>query len=304
LSGGCNGTIMWFPPDGPHRDGSDPSIGIHWVTPDYFSTLGIRLVGGRSFADRDRSGQPKVLLVNEAAARTIWPGGTPIGKTVAVGQGSFGDSGGVVIGVVSDVRYRAIEIAARPEVYLPLAQSYQPRMRLFVRSNLDAKGLIRAVAREVRALDPSLPLSEIKTMKERLADAMWRTRVSVWLLSAFAALALLLTAIGIFGVMAQTVAQRTSEIGIRMALGARSRDVLALVLRRAAAVTSAGIVLGGAGAFALTRVMASLLYGVRSDDPQTLIVVALLLGVVALAAGYLPARRATRVDAIAALRAE
>jgi ABC-type lipoprotein release transport system permease subunit len=245
-----------------------------------------------------------VLLVNEAAARTIWPGGTPIEKTVGVGQGSFGDSGGVVIGVVSDVRYRAIEIAARPEVYLPLAQSYQPRMRLFVRSNLDAKGLIRAVAREVRALDPSLPLSEIKTMKERLADAMWRTRVSVWLLSAFAALALLLTAIGIFGVMAQTVAQRTSEIGIRMALGARSRDVLALVLRRAAAVTSAGIVLGGAGAFALTRVMASLLYGVRSDDPQTLIVVALLLGVVALAAGYLPARRATRVDAIAALRAE
>lgn len=304
VSGGCSTTIMWFPPGGPLGRGRDPLVGIHWVTPDYFSTLGIRLLRGRSFSDRDRAGQPHVLLVNEAAARAIWQNADPIGKTVAVGMGSFGDKGGIVIGVVSDVRYRTIETAPRPEVYLPLAQSFEPRMRLFVRSDLDTKTLIGAVAGAVRTLDPTLPLSEIKTMKTRLGDAMWRTRVSVWLLSTFSGLALLLTAIGIFGVMAQTVAQRTSEIGIRMALGAQSRDVLALVLRRVAVVTGAGIIVGLAGALTLTRVISALLYGVRSNDPATLMVVASLLGVIALAAGYLPARRAARVDPIAALKAE
>ena len=303
VSGGCSGTIMWFPPAGPRRNGADPLVGIHWVTPDYFSTLGIRLLSGRNFSDRDRAGQPKVLLVNDAAARAIWPNGTPIGKTVAVGINDFGP-GATVIGVVSNVRYQKIESAARPEVYVPLAQSYQGRMRLFVQSHLDTNSLVAALSNDVRALDPELPLSEIKSMKDRVADAMWRTRVSVWLLSTFAALALLLTAVGIFGVMAQTVAQRTAEIGIRMALGAEARDVLALVLRRAAAVTALGLTVGLAGAFALTRFIAAFLYGVRSDDPATFGGVAVALGVVALTASYLPARRATRVDAIAALRAE
>jgi putative ABC transport system permease protein len=306
VSGGCNGTIMWFPPaTQPRRDGSDPLVGIHWVTPEFLGTMEIKLVRGRNFTEHDRAGQPKVMLINETAARRIWPNEDPIGKRAWAGQGSAGGGDATeVIGIVSDVRYRAIETAPLPDVYIPLAQSYESRMRLFVRTSLDPSSLGPAVAREVRALDPNLPLSEVKTMDDRVADAMWRTRIAAWLLSSFAALALLLTAIGIFGVMAQAVAQRTAEIGIRMALGAQPRDVLGLVLGRAAVVTAIGIVVGAAAALALTRLMSALLYDVKPGDPTTFISVAVLLGVIALLAGYVPARRATRVDAIAALRAE
>jgi predicted permease len=306
VSGGCNGTIAWFPPaTKPFMDGRDPSVGIHWITPGLLDTLGVKLRRGRNITDQDRAGQPKVLLVSESAARRLWPNDDPIGKRMWAGQGSAGSGdSSEVVGVVSDVRYGAIETAPVPDVYLPLAQSYQSRMRLFVRSALDPSTLAPAVAREVRALDGNLPLSELKTMDDRVADAMWRTRIGAWLLSSFAALAVLLTAIGIFGVMAQAVAQRTAEIGIRMALGAQPRDVLGLVLRRAAVVTAAGIVIGAAVALPLTRLLAALLYGVEPGDPATFVSVAVLLGVIALVAGYIPARRATRVDAIAALRAE
>jgi putative ABC transport system permease protein len=303
VSGGCNSTGIEFPPARAERSANDPLVGILWITPDYLATLGIQLLSGRDFTEHDRAGQPKVVLVNDAAARAFWPNASPIGKRVAVGQGGFGD-GAEVIGVVSDVRYRTIETAAKPDVYVPLAQSYQRRMRLFVRSELDTKALVAAITREVRALDPNLPLSEVKTMEERIGDAMWRTRVGAWLLSAFAALALLLTALGIFGVMAQTVVQRTAEIGIRIALGAQARDVLRLVLGRAALIASVGLTLGLACALALTRAIAALLYDVPSNDPATFVSVAVFLALVALAACYIPARRATRVDAVMAMRSE
>jgi putative ABC transport system permease protein len=304
VSGGCNDTLLWFPPaPGPRHDGTDPGVGIHWVTPDYFSTLGVAVLRGRNFTEHDRASQARVLLVNETAAREIWPKQDPIGKRVAVGQGGF-HVGAEVIGIVSDVRYRAIETVAMPDVYVPLAQSYQSRMRLFVRTRLDPAALAPAVAAEIRALDPNLPLSEVKTMDERVGDAMWRTRVGAWVLALFAALALLLTAIGIFGVMSQAVAQRTPEIGIRMALGAGANDVMALVLGRAAVLTLVGIAIGTACALAVTRFLGALLYGVEPGDPVTLVSVATLLGVIALVAGYIPARRATRVDAMEALRAE
>jgi len=303
VSGGCNSTSIWFPPRPRAGTYHDPLVGIHWVTPDYFTTLGIPLVRGRSFAERDRPGQPKVALINEAAARAFFPNEDPIGKRIAVGQGGFYD-GADVIGVVSNVRYRRIETAATPDVYVPLAQSYQPRMRIFVRSHVDAHALVAAIRGEIRALDPNLPVAEIKTMEERLGDAMWRTRVGAWLLSTFAALALLLTGIGIFGVMAQTVLQRTREIGIRMALGAQAPDVLALVLRRAVLLTAAGLALGTVSALAFTRFVAALLYGVEPHDPLTFGAVTVVLAIVALAACYFPARRATRVDAVVALRTE
>jgi putative ABC transport system permease protein len=304
VSGGCSSSIMWFPPAKFRGGGQDPPVDVHWATPDYFSTLGITLIAGRLFTEFDRPGQPEVLIVNEHAARTLWPNDSPIGKRATVGMGSLGRDGGVIVGVVADVRYRAIESAAGAAVYLPLAQNYQPGMRLFVRSALDPADLTGTIAREVRALDPSLPISEIKTMRQRLADAMWRTRVSAGLLTGLAALALLLTAIGIFGVMAQTVMQRTPEIGVRIALGAGSRDVAALVLKNIATITAAGIAIGIAGALGLTRLIGNMLYGVTPGDPLTMVAVVVMLAVVAIAAGYLPVRRATRVDAIAALKSE
>jgi ABC-type antimicrobial peptide transport system permease subunit len=172
-----------------------------------------------------------------------------------------------------------------------------------VRSRLPLSSLVSAIASEVHALDPTLPLA-IKTMDARVADAMWRTRVGAWLLGAFAGLALLLTAIGIFGVMAQSVMQRTAEIGVRMALGAQAGDVVRLMLRRATAVTVAGVGLGVAFALGLTRLLSAMLYGVRPYDPVAFGAAALLLAGVALLACYLPARRAARVDAVVALRSE
>jgi putative ABC transport system permease protein len=300
VSGLCNQTRVTF--INPERDDFG-LIGMHWATPDYFSTLGIALLEGRNFDDRDRADRPKVVLINEAAARAYWPNETPIGKVVAVHQGGFQD-GAEIIGVVADARYRTIETAATPDAYVPLAQSYRSRMQLFVRSRLPPESLANAISREVHALDSTLPLAEIKTMKARVDDATWRTRAGAWLLGAFACLALVLTAIGIFGVMAQSVAQRTAEIGVRMALGAESSDIVRLMLRRAGVVTAAGVAVGLVAALGLTRFLGSMLYGVRAYDPLTFGAVALLLAFVALLACYLPARRAARVDAVVALRSE
>jgi predicted permease len=303
VSGGCNLTALWFPPAKPRPVGGDPLVGIHWVTPEYFDTLGIRLVRGRVFHDRDRVGQPKVALVSETAARAIWPGDSPMGRRIALGQGGFAD-GAEVIGIVADVRYRAIESAPIPDVYVPLAQSYRSGMRVFVRGAVDPRTLVPAITREVHRLDPGLAVTGIKTMDERRDDAMWRTRVSAWLLSAFATLALALTTIGIFGALSQMVVQRTAEIGIRLALGARPAELQRLVLGRAALITAMGLAIGLIGALALSRAVAALLYETPPNDPVTLTLVAVLLGASALLAGYLPARRATRVDAITALRAD
>jgi putative ABC transport system permease protein len=280
-----------------------PSIDIVWASSDYFRTLGVELRRGRLYTPSDRVGQPRVVLVNEAAARVFWPNVDPVGRRVTLGTGGFED-GAEVVGVVSDVRDRTLETAPSPTAYIPVLQAYQPTQRVFIRSDLDVHALVTALTREVRVVDSNVPITEIKTMTERVGDAMWRTRVGAWLLSAFAGLALLLTATGIFGVMAQTVTQRTAEIGIRMALGARRRDVLRLVLGRGVLVTAAGLAVGVAGALACSRVIRTLLYGVEPHDPATFASVVVVLGGVALAACYLPARRATRVDAIIALRSD
>ncbi len=309
VSGRCNGTLIWFPPRPQAGPGRDPLVGITWITSGYLETLRIPIVAGRMFTDRDRAGQPKVALVNETAARTFWPGQSAVGRRIAVGQGGFHD-GAEVVGVVADVRYRTLEgttgAAVGPDVYLPLAQSYRSRMHLVVRSQLDTRSLVSAIGRDVRALDPALALVgiTIKTMNERIDDAMWRTRVGAWLLSAFAGLAMFLSAIGVFSVMAQTVTQRTREFGLRVALGAQRRDVLGLVLRRAAIVTACGVAIGLVAALGLTRVLTALLNDVTPGDPVTLVVVAVVLGVVSLAAAYIPARRAVRIDPTRALRSE
>ncbi len=304
VSSGCNGTLLWLP-DQPRDDQPRRAVGITWVTPGFFDAFRVPLLAGRRFTDADRDGTPKVVLVNETAARQYWPGDTAIGKRIAVGQGGF-QNGAEVVGVVADVRYQTLEATPGPDVYLPLAQSPRAWMQLVVRSQLDSRTLVSVVGRELHALDPNLPLVgvDIKMMDERVGDAMWRTRVASWLLSAFAGLALLLTAIGVFGVMMQTVAQRTAEIGIRIALGAQRHDVLALVLGRAAIVTAVGLAVGIGAALMVMPVLRTLLHDVAPADPATLVSVALLLGLVSLAACYVPARRAMRVDAVTALKGE
>ena len=303
LSGGCNGTLARFPDRPPAARGSEPFVGVTWASPRYFETLGIRLVRGRVFSDRDRIGQPKVVVVNETAARAFWSGQDPIGKRIGVGQGGFQD-GAEVVGVVADVRYGAVERSVTPDVYLPILQSPRSMGFIFIRSGMSAASLVPGLRQEVRALDPDLPLVDIKTMNERFGDATWRTRASAWLLGVFAMLALVLAALGLYGVMSQGVEQRRREIGVRMALGAGRRDIMKLIIGRVVAIATAGIVLGIALAVPSMRLLIALLYQVRPDDPQVLAVLSLALLGVAVLAGYLPARRATRVDPLTTLRSE
>ena len=207
----------------PQRDGA-PMVGVHWVTPDYFTTLGVPLLQGRSFLDTDRRGAAEVVLVNEAAARELWPDESPLGKTIAVHQGGFGD-GAEIVGIVADVRYGAIESSPRPDVYLPLAQSFRSRMQLFVHSALPTQALAASIANEVRLLDPNLPLTGVRTMEARVGDAMWRTRTGAWVLSAFGALALLLTAVGIFGVALRKEPSTDGEVIVRAKAGTKVRVI-------------------------------------------------------------------------------
>ena len=281
----------------------DPPVGIYWASPDYFDTLGIRLIRGRIFNARDRIGQPKVVVINETAARTFWGAEDPIGKRIGLGQGGFHD-GAEIVGIVADVRYGAVERTVAPDAYLPLLQSARSGGLVFVRSRTTPERLIPLLRREVQALDADLPLIDFKTMGQRFGDATWRTRTMAWLLAVFAALALVLAAIGIYGVMAQSVAQRAREIGVRMALGATRTDIFWLILGRACLFAMAGVVAGIAFAIPSMRLLTALLYQVRPGDPIVIAALALMLLLVAVLASYVPARRAARVDPLTTLRAE
>jgi putative ABC transport system permease protein len=300
-SGGCASSPVAV--DEPWQPGRGQRAGVYMVSEDYAETLGIRLLAGRVFSDRDYALQPRAVLVNDAAAQAWWPGRDPVGAKVAM----FGFREGLdVVGVVSNVRYQAIETPPQPDIYLPLSQlSFQPsRLAFFVRSPLEPETVVAMLRGELRALDPNVTLTGATTMEERLRNAMWRTRLTAWLLGAFAALAVLLTAIGIFGLMAQVVAQRSGELAVRIALGAQAAQVLRLVIRRVVIMTVAGLAIGVAGALALSRVVGALLYDVPGNDPGTLLSVVVGLGLIALAAGYLPASRAARMNPMATLKTE
>ncbi len=282
-------------------------VGFHSVSPDYFKTLGIALLRGRVFTPQDRVGAPRVALINKVAAERFFPGADPIGKRLrpyVTTQYQTTELFVEIVGVVADVPYGRLEEAIGPDVYVSALQPTDQMRMLIVRSRVEAAALTAAVQREVLALDRNIPLTAIQTMKERVADMTSRTRFIAVLLGLFAGLALLLAGIGIYGVMAYSVSARTREVGIRMALGAQAGDVMRLVVGQGMKLVLLGLGLGLAGALTLTRYLNILLFGVRATDPLTFSMISLLLMLVALLACYLPARRATKVDPLVALRCE
>jgi predicted permease len=275
-------------------------LALKVVSPGYFRALGIPVRRGRPLSDDDRAGSPPVLLLNEAAARRYLAGTDPLTQRIRVASGDTVFR--AVAGVVGDVRQESLGGTIRPEAYVAHAQLPVNGMAFAVRVAGDPLGLVRAVRREVHALDPALPVEGFRTVDEVVAASVAQPRFYTVLLAIFAAVALALAAIGIFGVVSYGVAQRTREIGVRMALGADPRRVRASVVGGALALAAAGMALGLAGALAGTRLLGSLLFGVGAADPLTYAAVGAILLATAALAGYLPARRATRVDPVSALR--
>jgi putative ABC transport system permease protein len=271
------------------------------ISPDYFRTLGIPLVSGRAFNDLDTRDKPCVVVVDQALARPYFPNDNPVGhKLVFAGWRTTCD----IVGVAGEVKHGGLNKQARPTLYFPYLIGSEIRMSLVVRTAADPKTFANAVKRAVWSVDPDQPVYNVKTMDELVTESAAAPRFTLVLLGAFAALALALAAIGIYGVMSYTVSQRRHEMGIRIALGASTSDVLRLVVGGALRMTLAGLAFGLVGALALTRALGSLLYGVSATDPATFLAVAAVLACVALAAAYLPARRATRTSPIVALRYE
>jgi predicted permease len=271
------------------------------VAPGYFRAMGVTLLEGRLLEESDGSGQPLVVLANRTMARRYWPAQSAIGKRIRLG-GS--DDWREVVGVVEDVKHWGLDGESRPEMYLPLAQRPSPYMSVVLRSRTPPLEMSAAVRAAVRSLDPDLPLSNIRTLDSLLDGSVAPRRFYLAVIAAFAALALGLACVGIASVVAFSVAERKREIGIRMALGAEAADVLRLILGQGLRFTLAGVGLGLVAALVLTRFLRAALFGVTSTDPGTYAAVALLLTLVALAAAWVPARRATRVDPLAALRCD
>jgi putative ABC transport system permease protein len=272
------------------------------ATPDYFRTLQIPLVAGRAFTDQDTEQTPKVLVVNESMARGLWPGESPLGKRITIWRDEKFPR--EIVGVVGDTK-SSLDTPAGSQMYVPYAQdSNWNGMSLVIRTNGEPTALTGAVRNEIRSLDKGIPVFNVKTMDDVLALSVGPRRTPMLLLSAFAGVALMLAMIGIYGVTAYRVTQRTQEIGIRMALGAQMRDIMKLVLKGGIALAFVGIGLGLVGSFAVTRLISSLLFGVQPTDLATFAVVSICLLVTALIACYLPARKATKVDPLVALRYE
>ena len=274
------------------------------ITPDYFRAMGIRLLRGRTFTWADNENALAVAIIDEAAAQLYWPNEDPIGKQLSVDEDPRHLVWRQVVGIVRTVRHDGLQSKPRPGVYIPLLQSPTPFMIVAVRTRVDPGTLSAAIRREVMGVDKDQPIFHIQTMEQVVSDSVANRRFQMTLLAIFAALALCLAAIGIYGVISYSVSQRTHEIGIRVALGAEQHDVLKLVVGQGMLLTLTGIAIGLLGAFAVTRALSSLLYGIRPIDPVTFAAVSLLLAIVALLASYIPARRATKVDPMVALRYE
>jgi macrolide transport system ATP-binding/permease protein len=285
------------------KAGEDLSSDFNQIGPDYFRTMKIPLLDGREFSPSDTATTPPVAIINEAAARRFWPGQNPVGRRVIVGRAPD-ESVREIVGVVKDSKYRRLTEELRPAVFTPFLQRYRGDMSLHVRTTGEPGAMIAAVRSEVQALDTNLPLYNIRTLEEQKNSSLYTSRMAATLLVVFGVLALGLAAVGLYGVMAYAVHRRTREIGIRLALGAGQRDVLRLVVGHGMLLTLLGIAAGLAAAFGLTRLMRTMLYGVSPTDALTFAAIASVLLLVALLACWIPARRASKVDPLVALRHE
>lgn len=288
--------------NGPASESSGIGVGYNVVGPDYFQTMGIPVLRGREFSAHDREGSPPVVIINETLAGRLWPGEDPIGKRISfnTAKGPYAE----IVGLAKDGKYSTLGERARTFIYQPVLQSYSAKMTLVARTAGEPASMVDALRKEVHALEPSLAISEIRTLAEQVNLSLLPARLAAGLLGIFGLLALLLATVGIYGVVSYSVTNRTHEIGIRTALGAQPGDVVRLVLREGMVIVVAGIGLGLGMAFAATRVVSSFLYGVSATDPITFVGISVLLAGVALGACFVPAWRASKVDPTVALRYE
>jgi putative ABC transport system permease protein len=295
-------------PDHPVPEESEPSAGVYVVSPGLFETMKIPLVRGRTFDDRDQRNAAPVIIVTQAFARKFFPGEDVIGRRIKIGGGEGPARERYktreIIGVVGDIRTSNLDKEPVPAYYVPLPQLMWGPPTLVVRTAEEPSTVVEEIRKVLSSMDGDIPLYAVRTMQDYLALDLGRARFQTLLLGLFAALALVLTAVGLYGVMAQTVGHRTHEIGIRMAMGATRENVLAMVLGRGTALTLAGTVIGISGALSLARLMESLLYQIPPRDPLTYASVCAVLACTAIVASYVPALRATKVDPMVALRYE
>ena len=304
MAGGGMATSFWRTDQPTPAPGQAQSTDVRPVTPNFFRTMGIPHVMGRDFDVSDRDESPSVAIVNETMVRRHLSDGNPIGKRLHVNIGRADRGDYEIVGVVGDIKLASLEGEVRPTVYIPHTQLPLGVMTFVVRTEMNPMSLAKGVAAEVRAIDREIPLADVRTMDDVVSSTLARPRVVAVLLTAFAVMALALAAVGVYGVMAYSVAHRTQEIGVRMALGATPQSVFELVLGEALRLVSVGVVAGLAVAAALTRVLATMLYEIEPLDPATFVVTAFVLTLVATLASFIPARRGTRITPVEALRAE
>ncbi|HET6851459.1 MAG TPA: FtsX-like permease family protein, partial [Pyrinomonadaceae bacterium] len=289
----------------------DQSLSANFIPvgPDYFDTVGVRLAAGRKFTPQDDQDHPGVAIVNESFARHYFPNENPLGQRMRPAPpGRIWNNQRLtsfeIVGIVRDVKSAGLEAPSEPAYYLPASQAPLQDMTILVRTTTDPLSLVGPVRQAVLSIDPNQPISNVSTLERLVDDSIAQRRLNMLLMGLFGGLAMLLSAVGIYGLLSHAVTQRTQELGIRMALGAQVGDVLKLVLRQGMMLALAGEAIGLIGAFALTRLIRGLLFGVTPNDATTFIAVAGVLTIVALLACYLPARRATKVDPLIALRYE
>jgi putative ABC transport system permease protein len=297
-----------FHVEGRQEPKPDENIAMDYqvVSPDYFSTLEVPIISGRGLNSADTETSQRVIVVNQAMARRYWPNEDPVGKRMAIGESSKDTSWRTIVGVVGDMRHASLSDPATPCGFIDYRQDLEswPRMAFVIKGRADAVGLTSAVRKELNAIDPAQPVYALEPLEKLLDTSVAQRRFVMSLIGSLALVALLLAMIGVYGVLSFSVSERTHEIGIRMALGAKTRDVVTMVLGQGMRVAVVGMVIGLGSAFAVTRFLSSLLFEVSATDWRTFAIVGLLLGGVALIACYLPARRATKVDPLVALRYE